>query len=70
MKAKRYTPASLIAAVERVRRKTPAKKCEGLMLAVGRMIHQHKPFPKKQRKIYKNKWAWVAIEVLRGKQRR
>jgi hypothetical protein len=62
-----YTPSTLIKAVERVTHKTTVNKCEGLMLALERMIRQCRSLPKSKRIDYKNKWAYVAFEIGRRK---
>lgn len=67
MKHLPYTPYTLIQAVERVTHKTTVNKCEGLMLALERMIRQCRHLPKSKRRDYKNKWAYVALEVGRRK---
>ena len=67
MAHRRYTPTSLIAAVEKIRHRTPVNNCEGLMLAVERMIRLGKPLPRSCRKNYSNKWAYVAMEIGRNK---
>ena len=69
MKNKRYTPLSLIKATERVSRSTSNNKCEGLTLAVVRMISQHKNIPKSEKKLYSNNWAYVVMQIWRQKYR-
>ena len=67
MKHPTYTPYTLIQQIERVTHHTSVNKCEGLMLAVERMIRQGKRLPQAKRKDYKNKWAYVAMEIGRRK---
>jgi hypothetical protein len=67
MKHPRYTPLQLIKAIERVNHKTPLRKVEGLMLALGRMIEQRKRLPRSKRSVYHDRWAYVALEIGRAK---
>ena len=67
MKHPRYTPSTLLQAIERVTPKTPLRKIEGLMLALTRMIKQDKALPRSKRRGYHNRWAYVALEIGRAK---